>query len=203
MTLPTIRFYFDFASPYAYLAFHQLPKALEGLAYRVQYCPMSLGAIFKARQTTSPVFMPEKRAWINRHCAWLAEQAGLPFVMPAVHPFASVPWLRMALAASPHGQPSRAVVEQLFAAIWQAGNNPDDADWRHSIWQSVAQNLPEVRSVDDAAVKTELFALSDQALAHGVFGAPSCVLLHDDGSSQLFWGMEGLPMLRDALEKQQ
>ncbi|MDO5653680.1 MAG: DsbA family protein, partial [Brachymonas sp.] len=52
--MPTILFYFDFVSPYAYLAFHRLPQVLGGLAWRVQYRPVVLGGLFKAQGNTSP-----------------------------------------------------------------------------------------------------------------------------------------------------
>ena len=46
--MPIIHFYFDFVSPYAYVAFHALPRTLAGLPYQVVHRPLVLGALLKA-----------------------------------------------------------------------------------------------------------------------------------------------------------
>ena len=199
--MPTIHFYFDFVSPYAYVAFHALPRTLAGLPYQVVHRPLVLGALLKAHGTPVPVSLPPKRDWLFRHASWLAREQGLDFALPAVHPFNSIPWLRMALAASPQGEPGRHVCETLFNAIWQGGRDDDDAALRDAVWQELVRELPAVRDPAEAAVKEELFAIGEAALQHGVFGVPSCVLLPEEegGDPELFWGVEGLPMLREAL----
>ena len=174
--MPVVHFFFDVVSPYAYLAFHLLPQTLEGLACRVNYRPVVLGALLKAHGTPPPVQLPPKRDWIRRHTLWLAGQHGLLMRMPAVHPFRSLPWLRMALASSPHGLPSRYVCETLFQAIWEEGRDPDDVDFQQEIWQAMTALLPEVRDPAGEAVKAELFALGEEALRQGVFGVPTFVL---------------------------
>lgn len=204
--MPTILFYFDFVSPYAYLAFHQLPDMLAGLAYRVEYRPVVLGALLKAHGSPAPVSIAPKRDWIFRHVPWLAAQQGLPLEMPPVHPFNPLPWLRMALAASPHGQPGRQTCATLFKALWQGGQNADSPDYQQQVWSELIALQPEVRRTGDDTVKAELFANGEQALQHGVFGVPSTVLLPDtelDPPPQLFWGIEGLPMLRAAVQARQ
>ena len=199
--MPVIHFYFDFVSPYAYVAFHALPRTLFGLPYHVVYRPLALGALLKAHGTPVPVGLPPKREWIFRHAAWLAREQGLEFAVPVVHPFSSIPWLRMALAASPQGQPGRHVCETLFNAIWQGSRDADDPAQREEVWQELVRDLPAVRDPADAAVKQELFAVGEAAIAHGVFGVPTCVLVpeDEDGTPEVFWGVEGLPMLREAV----
>ena len=68
--LPTITFYVDFVSPYAWLAFTQLPQALEGLHYQVRYRPVLLGALLQAHGNPGPAGVTPKRAWTLRHAAW-------------------------------------------------------------------------------------------------------------------------------------
>lgn len=201
--MPTIHFYFDFVSPYAYLAFHALPRTLFGLPHQMVYRPLVLGALLKAHGTPAPVSLPPKREWIFRHAAWLARKQGLPLNEPATHPFNSIPWLRMALAASPQEEPGRHVCETLFNGIWQGGRDVDDAAWRDTVWQGLVTHLPEVRDPADAAVKEALFAIGHEALSHGVFGVPTCVLMPErEAECPLrFWGMEGLSMLREAVQQ--
>ena len=203
--MPTIVFYFDFVSPYAYIALHRLPQALAGLAWRVQYRPMVLGGVFQAQGNTSPASVAAKHVWVKRHVHWLAAQSGIPFVMPPVHPFHPIAWLRMALAASLHGQPGRAVCEEIFNAIWQQGRDANDPAFQQEVWRNVTELLPGVRDPQSAEVKQELTALGEAAVRQGVFGAPSFVLMPecDVGEPQLFWGVEGLPMLREAVAARQ
>ena len=53
-----IDFYLDFISPYAYLAFEQLPQALQGLSYSVSYQPVLLGALLQRHGQRGPAEMP-------------------------------------------------------------------------------------------------------------------------------------------------
>ena len=206
-TMPTILFYFDFVSPYAYLAFHRLPHVLRDMAWQVQYRPVVVAGLLEALNSTPPSSIPAKHAWIQRHVQWLAEQDGLPFRMPARHPFYPITWLRMALASSAHGLPGRQVCETLFNTIWQHGLDPDDPAVQQQAWQDATALLPaSVRSMHDPLVKQELRDLGQSALAQGVFGVPAFVLLPEDdekGASEVFWGVEGLPMLREAVRMRQ
>ena len=107
-----IHFYFDVISPYAWLAFQALPKALEGISHRVHYHPVVFGAMLKHHGQLGPAEMPGKRDWTYRQVMWLAKQQGTDLQMPASHPFNSLALLRLAVAASDNGQPNRYVVEK-------------------------------------------------------------------------------------------
>ena len=95
-----IHFYFDVISPYAWLAFQALPKALEGISHRVHYHPVVFGAMLKHHGQLGPAEMPGKRDWTYRQVMWLAKQQGTDLQMPASHPFNSLALLRLAVAAS-------------------------------------------------------------------------------------------------------
>ena len=200
--MPTILFYFDFVSPYVYIAFHQLPKVLGGLAWQMQYRPVVLDVFFKEHHAASPSAIAAKQAWRLRHAQWLAKQSGLPFVAPARDPFNDAAWSQMALASSPHGQPNRQVCETFFNAIWQYGGDPDDPAVQQQAWLDATALLPSVRDVKDLKIRQEQAELSQAAQAHGVFKVPSLVLIpetSEHGSLQVFCGMEGLSMLREAV----
>ena len=61
-----ITFYLDFVSPYAWLALEQLPKALQGLSYHVEYRPVLLGALLQGAANPGPAGIPAKREWTYR-----------------------------------------------------------------------------------------------------------------------------------------
>ena len=78
-----ITFYFDPISPYAYLAFEQLPQALIGHSYRVSYKPVLFGALLKHFGQLGPAEMPGKRDWTYRQVLWLAHRHGVELALPA------------------------------------------------------------------------------------------------------------------------
>jgi 2-hydroxychromene-2-carboxylate isomerase len=187
-----IDFHFDFVSPYAYLAFEHLPAVLEGIDCEVSYRPVLLGALFKHHGHVPPAAMPSKRAWIYRHALWLGQAHGIPIELPAVHPYDPLPHLRLALATTSDGSVNRFVTETIFRDVWRGGGadavDPDRL-------AALARRLPAaVRDAQGDAAKAQLRANTSEAIARGVFGVPACVA---DG--RLFWGFDGLAMLRAAL----
>jgi 2-hydroxychromene-2-carboxylate isomerase len=187
-----IDFHLDFVSPYAYLAFERLPEVLEGLSCEVAYKPIVLGALFRHHGHTPPVTLPAKRTWIYRHALWLGQAHGIPIELPAAHPYDPLPHLRLALATTRDGAISRLVAETIFRDIWRGGG-ADAVD--PARLAQLAQRLPPaVRDGQGEAARAQLRANTAEAIASGVFGVPACV-----AEGRLFWGFEGLEMLRAAL----
>lgn len=186
-----ITFYLDFISPYAYLAFEELPLALLGLSYSVTYKPVFLGGLLKHNAMLGPAEVPPKRAWIYRHVQWLAHSRGVALDMPALHPFNPLGLLRLAVATDATGQPNRSVCETLFHHVWRGGADAADAQRLAALTETLAP----VQDPASAQVKAQLKAHADQAIAAGVFGVPAFEV---DG--KVFWGVEGLPMLRAYLD---
>ena len=181
-----IAFWFDPISPFAYLAFERLPQALEGCSYAVSYRPVLFAGLLAHWGQKGPAEVEPKRAWTFRHVAWLAQQHGTPLDAPAVHPFNPLPLLRLAIACGPN----RRVVEAVMRHVWVGGGDATDA----ARIAALTQGLAPARDPASAAVKNELRAATDEAIARGLFGVPSFEL---DG--RLFWGVDALPMLRAAL----
>jgi 2-hydroxychromene-2-carboxylate isomerase len=186
-----IHFYLDFISPYAYLAFEELPKALKGLSYSVTHKPVLFAALLKHHGQLGPAEIPAKRDWTYRHVQWLAQSKGLTLDMPAGHPFNPLGLLRLAVATAPDGQPNRYVCETLFRHVWVGGADAADA----GRLDAVTRQLAPARDQASAEVKAQLMQHADEAIALGVFGVPAFEV---DG--KVFWGLDGLPMLRAYLE---
>ena len=186
-----ITFHFDFISPYAYLAFEKLPEALKGLSYRVDYRPVLFAAFLKHHGQLGPAEIASKRDWTYRQVLWLAHAHGIPMQMPAAHPFNPLGVLRLALACGQEGLVNRHVAETAFRHVWRGGADAVDAQRL----QELRTQLQPQRDPAGAEVKGELKANTDAAIARGVFGVPTCEV---DG--KLFWGFDGLPMLREYLE---
>jgi 2-hydroxychromene-2-carboxylate isomerase len=179
--------YLDFISPFAWLAFEKLPDALQGLSYQVDYKPVLFAAVLKHHGQLGPAEIPGKREWTYRQVLWLAQQHSLSLQMPASHPFNPLGLLRLAVACGHDGRVNRFVCERVFRHVWQGGLEAADARRLEVLTEEL---LPH-RLVSSEAVKAELKANTDAAIACGVFGVPT--FLVDD---RLFWGLDALPMLR-------
>ena len=186
-----ITFYLDFISPYAWLAFEKLPEALMGHSYSVSYKPVLLAALLKHHGQLGPAEIPGKREWTYRHVLWLGRQNGVDLQLPAQHPFNPLGLLRLALACSDSGLPNRYVCETIFRHVWQGGGDAADA----SRLQALTTQLAPKHDTNDALVKAQLRANTDEAIAKGVFGVPTFEV---DG--KLFWGFDALPMLKAYLD---
>jgi 2-hydroxychromene-2-carboxylate isomerase len=182
-----ITFYLDFISPYAYLAFEKLPEALMGHSYSVSYKPVLFAALLKQHGQLGPAEIPGKRDWTYRQVLWLAHSQGIELQMPASHPFNPLALLRLAVACDGQGLPNRYVCESLFRHVWRGGAEATDAQRL----QALTQQLDPQRAVNSDAVKAQLKAHTDEAIAGGVFGVPTFAV---DG--KLFWGFDALPMLQ-------
>ena len=182
-----ITFYLDFISPYAYLAFEQLPVALKGVSYSVRYKPVLFAGMLKHHGQLGPAEITPKREWTYRQVLWLAHSLGIALQMPASHPFNPLALLRLAVASDAEGTPNRYVCETLLRHVWCGGADATEAQRL----QAVTQELDPQRAVNSDEVKAQLKANTDEAIELGVFGVPTFEV---DG--KLFWGLDALPMLR-------
>lgn len=181
-----ITFYLDFISPYAYLAFEKLPEALMGHSYHVSYKPILFAALLKHHGQLGPAEIPGKREWTYRQVLWLARQNGVDLRLPVQHPFNPLGPLRLAVACGHDGLANRYVCETIFRHVWQGVTDAADAQRL----QALRTELTPARDVGSDAVKAQLKASTDDAMAKGVFGVPTFEV---DG--KLFWGFDALPML--------
>ncbi len=181
-------FWFDPVSPYAYLAFEQLPQALEGLSYRVDYQPILFAGLLKQWGQKGPAEIEPKRAWTFRQVAWQAHRLGIPIATPAQHPFNPLALLRLLHACAPDGgTPNRWQCEQVLHHVWRGGGADANDPARLA---ALRATLAPARDPESDAVKQSLKEGTARALALGVFGVPTVEV---DGG--LFWGLDALEML--------
>ncbi len=212
-----IDFYYDPISPYAYLAFMQLPKALEGLSYSVSYTPILFAGLLKSHGQLGPAEIAPKRDWTYRQVLWQAKTLGIDFQMPAHHPFNPLPLLRLAIAcahANADGSLStnRLVTQHILRHVWSStadGLAQDASDAARlaaltlQLTQKPQRGLSAEPKLTVDEIKACLKANTDKALQLGCFGVPTLRALRagaPDGQEKNFWGLDALPMLRDYLQ---
>ncbi len=187
MTTKTVEWYFDYISPFAYLAHEQLDKLPDQIELIRK--PVLFAGLLKHWGSKGPAEVIGQRRFIYRYCQWLADRLAIPFKMPAGHPFNPLPLLRLSITLD--NQPE--VVARLFRYIWQQGYLPDEAThWSQLLDDLGANAIGNMKKVD---AKQTLRDNTEQAIAQEVFGVPTFVV---DG--QLFWGQDSLDFLVDYLQ---
>jgi 2-hydroxychromene-2-carboxylate isomerase len=191
----TIEFFFDFGSPTTYLAHTQLPRIARECLATLQYRPMLLGGVFKATGNVSPVSVPAKGRWMGQDIARWARHWGVPFTFNPHFPINTLTLMRGA-AGLQMRQPQdfTRYVDAVFHAMWVAPRNLGDAGVLAAALAEAGFNADEFMAlVGDAEVKAKLVANTEEAVARGVFGAPTCFV-----GEQMFFGQDRLDFVREA-----
>jgi 2-hydroxychromene-2-carboxylate isomerase len=170
--------YFDFVSPYSYIAFKRLHKLPRDVS--VELRPVLFAGLLNHFGQKGPAEVPAKRRWTYRWCTWWAKSLGIPFRFPASHPFNPLHHLRLAIAAGVTPQ----AVGRIFDAIWTTGAEASDP----ATFRALAQGL----GIDEARlaaqeVKDALKKNTDDAAARGIFGVPTY-----EADGELFWGADAI-----------
>jgi len=180
-------FYFDFSSPYGYLA----SQKVEALAHKhgrsVNWCPILLGAIFKVTGGAPLPNLPLKGDYARRDFLRSAKFHGIPMKYPSTFPISGVAptraviWLK---GKEPAKVP--ALVKALYTALFVDDVNISEAENVIKVAASIGCDANASRAaLSDQAVKDKTKAEVDAALARGVFGSPYIVI---DGEP--FWGID-------------
>jgi len=180
--------YVDFVSPYAYLAMKRLDEVSDRLDVEIK--PVLFAGLLNHWENKGPAEIPPKRIHTFRTVRWYADKHGIDYRMPPHHPFNPLRALRLAIALGS----TREVVGTIFDQIWWHGQLPDDAGGWATIQEALALTDGDALTAAPA-VKDQLRANGEAALAEGVFGVPTFVV---DGEG--FWGVDSMDMLIDWLD---
>ena len=193
----TLEFYFDYGSPYSYLADTQVEAIAQRAGATLVRKPMLLGGVFKATGNHSPAELPQKSAWSAFDMPLWARHYGVPFQRNPFFPVNTLALMRGAAAAQIDGLFER-YHPAVFKAMWVEGRNLNDMKEVVAVL-SVAGLDPEKfgARLQDQDVKDRLKATTDEAVARGVFGAPTCFV-----DNLMFFGNDRLPFVEMALKEE-
>lgn len=186
--MPTLRWYFDFVSPYSYLHWQKV-KQLPQFG-RIQPVPIALGAVLHHLGNLGPAEIPAKRRFMYRQLLWTAQAEGTPLRFPPGHPFNPLAALRLCLAAGA----STAAVDVLFDWIWRDGRAGDTAE---ALREPAARlGISDVEAaIGEPAIKEQLRRNTEAAIEAGVFGVPTLAI-----DAELFWGNDTHPLMAAVLD---
>ena len=178
-------FYFDFSSPYGYLAAQKIEPLAERHGRRVTWRPMLLGAAFKATGAAPLPHVPLKGQYSLRDFERSARFHGIAFNLPQPFPVSTVAACRAFYSLKDEKQAVQ-LGKGLLKAYFVDGVNIGEAD---NVLR-VAASLGVSPDINDPAVKDRTRAEVDAAIARGVFGSPYIVV---DGEP--FWGLDRFDQL--------
>jgi 2-hydroxychromene-2-carboxylate isomerase len=193
-----LELWFDFSCPYAYLASRRAPHVARAAGVELVYKPMLLGGVFRgigAGDGPMATLGPAKALHNLRDMHRWAEIFGAPFQLPAAHPMRTVRALRTLLGL-PHSR-WPAAVDALYAAYWQRGEDVTRDEVIAAALRGAGVSDADIadasRRAEDPAVKDELRARTEEAIALGIFGAPAWVVRRDGREPVLVWGQDRMP----------
>ena len=194
----SIEHFFDFGSPTSYLAYTQLPQLAADCGVAIRWRPMLLGGVFKATGNASPVTVPAKGHWMNADIRLWAQRYGVPFAFNPHFPINTLTLMRGA-AGLQLRQPESfdRYVAAVYRAMWVDPRNLGDPAVLAATLAEAGFDPEAFRAmVADPEVKAHLVATTEEAVARGVFGAPSTFV-----GEQLFFGQDRLDFVREAIQR--
>lgn len=159
---------------------------------------MLLGAVFKATGNVSPVKVAAKGRWMFGDLQLWGERYGVPFNPTPHFPVNSLTALRGAVAMQMRmPQEFQRYVDLMFRAIWESHGNFNQQDEIAAVLREAAFDIDRMLAlVSDPAVKQQLKTNTDEAVARGVFGAPTFFV-----GDQMFFGQDRLEFVAEALDR--
>ena len=178
-------FYFDFVSPYSFLAHKEISKIEKKNSIKIKYKPILLGGLHNLHGIKAPAFIPAKAKHMVRDCKLIAEKNKINFKFNSYFPIRSLNLMRGVLVAEEDNFKNY-YIDNIFNSIWQDGLNMND----ENIIQKVLKNLnvnPKtflLRSTS-SSIKDSLKKKTNDAYEKSIFGAPTFV-----SNNKIFWGQD-------------
>ncbi len=186
----SIEFFFDPASTYSYLAATQIEAFAKEHGATVSWKPFLLGKAFEATGNKMPALVPAKGKYLFKDATLWAKLYKVPFAFPKNFPLNSVLASRAIIAADQAGQGVPFALAAL-TAYWAEGADLTLPDTVAAIASKLGlDGAALVAATGEAAVKDVLRANTEDAIARGVFGAPTFFI-----GKQMFWGNDRLPLM--------
>jgi 2-hydroxychromene-2-carboxylate isomerase len=188
--LRTLRFYFDYLSTNAYVAWKQLPKLSSQYGVEIEPIPVLFAGLLEAHGQLGPAEVLPKALWMAKNNLRKAVLLGLPLNRPRHHPWN--PLLSLRISGSPLPAEQRhALIDALFDAVWVRSLHVSDPAVVAEIANEIGLDGPQlVAAAQQPEAKARLRAQTDAAIAAGVFGVPSMLV-----ENELFWGYDDWPYL--------
>ena len=189
-------FYFDFASPYAFLAHKQIRKIENENQIKIEYKPILLGGLLKLAGIKPIADVPVKSRHMIKDCKLWAEKYNIDFKFNSYFPIITLNLMRCSLVAEKKNFLQN-FTNKVFDAIWKDGLNLNDK----LILEKLLKNMDinPINFLNDAShekIKNDLKNRTDDAFKKGIFGTPSFII-----NNKIFWGQDRLEFVLNEARK--
>ena len=180
-------FYFDFISPYSFLAHKEIRKKEKRGEIVVKYKPVLLGGLHNLHGIKAPAFIPSKAKFMIRDCKLVAEKNKIKFKFNSYFPIKTVNLMRGVFIAQEDGFKNY-YIDSIFEAMWRDGLNMNE----DTIVEKILKNM-EINPktfflrLTSQNIKNHLKKGTDEAFKKGIFGAPTFLV-----NNKIFWGQDRL-----------
>ena len=180
-------FYFDFVSPYSFLAHKEIKRLEKKTFFKVQYKPILLGGLHNLHGIKAPAFIPSKAKFMIRDCKLVAEKKKIKFKFNSYFPIKTVDLMRGVFIAK-EDEFENYYIDRIFDSIWKDGLNMNDQNIIDKVLKNTNINPKTFfLRASGQSVKNLLRKKTDEAFEKGVFGAPTFLV-----NNKIFWGQDRL-----------
>ena len=194
--IKSFHFFFDFISPYSYLAHKQIRNIEYQYKIEINYMPILLGGLLNLAEIKAPAFIPSKAKFMIKDCKLFAEKLNIKFKFNSYFPIQSLNLMRGVLIARKENKTSL-YIDKFFDACWKDGLNLNDQKIVDKILEDLNFNLETFKlKISEQKIKDELKKRTKDAFSKGVFGAPSFII-----NNKMFWGQDRLEFVLKEAQK--
>ena len=178
-------FYFDFVSPYSFLAHKQIRKIENKEGIKIKYKPILVGGLHNLHGIKAPAFIPAKAKHMIRDCKLIAAKNGVKFKFNSYFPIRSLNLMRGVFVADEDNIKSY-YIDNIFNTIWQDGLNMNDPVIVEKVLKNLSVNPKTfILRSSSSLIKESLRKKTNDAYEKGIFGAPTFVV-----NNKIFWGQD-------------
>jgi 2-hydroxychromene-2-carboxylate isomerase len=190
--MKTLEFFYDFVSPYSYLASTRVEELVRRTGAELSWRPFLLGGVLKATGNKAPADTPAKYRHLKVDVDRWARRLRVPLAFPERHPFSTVLAMRCALAAEARGNLAP-FTHAAFRAAWVEGRDLTSPEVLSGVALSVGlDGASLVAAAPD--YKAALTSQTEEAVRRGAFGAPTFFV-----GEEMFVGNDRLDFVEQAL----
>ncbi len=189
-------FFFDFTSPYSYLAHKQIRNIENQNKIEINYMPILLGGLHNLAEIEAPALIPSKAKFMIKDCKLIAEKFNIKFKFNSYFPIRSLNLMRGVLIARKESK-ANLYIDNFFDACWKDGLNLNNQNIVDGILKDLNFNLENFKlKISEKKIKNELKKKTNDAFSKGVFGAPSFII-----NNKMFWGQDRLEFVLKEAQK--
>jgi 2-hydroxychromene-2-carboxylate isomerase len=189
-----LEYFFDYVSPFSYLADSQISGLIERTGAELVYRPFLLGGVMQASGNSPPFSVPAKGRYVGTDTQRWAKRYGLAMEPNSHFPVKTVLPMRVALVLLEEGG-FEGFHEGIFRAMWTEGANVGDAEVLTVVLEKLGIDAGRtLERAKDQSIKDALRANTEEAVERGAFGAPTFFV-----GDELYFGNDRLDFVEEAL----